>query len=82
MALTNQDIKFIRYEIDEAKKEIKEEIHNEISHLPTKDEFFERMDFICGELKAIREEQPVLSHRASIHGDQIQKIATHLHLAI
>lgn len=54
MPLTNQDIKFIRHEINEAVKESEERVSEQISHLPTKDEFFERMDFIAGELKAIR----------------------------
>jgi hypothetical protein len=34
----------------------------DISHLPTKDEFYEKMDEVMGELKTIREEQTLLSH--------------------
>jgi hypothetical protein len=76
MPLNNQDIKFIRHEITESNKELEERIGEKISHLPTKDEFFERMDFLAGELKAIREELPVLSHQVA------RQIATHINLRL
>lgn len=44
---------------------IKEELKNEIKFLPTKEEFFSRMDTLSGEVKAMREEQ-------SIHSEQHQ----------
>jgi hypothetical protein len=50
----------------------------DISHLPTKDEFFSKMDEVMGELKAIREEHAVQSPRISNHEDRIQKIESHL----
>ncbi len=49
-----------------------------IRHLPTKDEFYSKMDEVVGELKAIREEQPLQSYRLSDHEDRIQKIESHL----
>ena len=52
----------------------------DISHLPTKDEFYEKMDEVMGELKAVREEQTVLSHRVSNHEDRMHKIEDALDL--
>ena len=50
----------------------------DLSHLPTKDEFYEKMDEIMGELKAIREEQTVQSKHLSNHEDRLHKIESHL----
>ena len=44
---------------------------DDLSHLPTKDEFYTKMDEVIGELKTIREEQTLLSHRVSDHEDGI-----------
>ena len=49
-----------------------------LSHLPTKDEFYSKMDEVVGELKAIREEQTVQSHQFSDHEDRIEKVESHL----
>jgi hypothetical protein len=46
---------------------------DDIGHLPTKDEFYEKMDEVMGELKVIREEQTVQSHQLSNHEDRLQK---------
>jgi hypothetical protein len=50
----------------------------DVSHLPTKDEFYGKMDEVMGELKTIREEQAVQSHQLSNHSDRIEKIESHL----
>jgi hypothetical protein len=50
----------------------------DISHLPTKDEFYGKMDEVMGELKTIREEQSVQGHQLSDHSDRIEKIESHL----
>ena len=47
---------------------------SDISHLPTKDEFYGTMDKVMGELKAIREEQAVQSQHLSDHEDRIERI--------
>ena len=47
---------------------------SDISHLPTKDEFYGTMDKVMGELKAIREEVAVLGHQVSDHGDRLEKL--------
>jgi hypothetical protein len=50
----------------------------DISHLPTKDEFYTKMDEVMGELKTIREEQALQSQHLSDHDDRIDKIESHL----
>ena len=50
----------------------------DISHLPTKDEFYTKMDEVMGELKDIREEQALQSQHLSDHDDRIDKIESHL----
>jgi len=53
----------------------------EIKHLPTKEEFYSRMDKIMGELKAIREEHAMLSGRVyENHEPRIRKIEKKLNL--
>ena len=70
----------IEVTMDEAIEEKGLVTREHISHLPTKEEFFGKMDEVMGELKAIREEQPLQSARLSIHEDRIQKIEYHLGL--
>jgi predicted nuclease with TOPRIM domain len=55
-----------------------ERLDEKLSHLPTKDEFYTKMDEVMGELKTIREEQTLISHKVSNHEDRIEKIETHL----
>ena len=50
----------------------------DLSLLPTKDEFFTKMDEVMGELKTIREEQALQSQHLSDHDDKIDKIESHL----
>ena len=50
----------------------------DISHLPTKDEFYTKMDEVMGELKTNREEQSLQSQHLSDHDDRIDKIESHL----
>jgi hypothetical protein len=49
---------------------------SDISHLPTKDEFYGTMDKVMGELRAIREEVSVLGHQVSENDDRIDKLET------
>jgi len=78
--LDSDDLKaitgLIEVVIDEA-IESKLVTKEDISHLPTKDEFYAKMDEVVGELRAIREEQPLQSHRLSDHEDRIEKIESH-----
>jgi hypothetical protein len=53
---------------------------DDLNYLPTRDEFNTRMDEVMGELKAIREEQSMLSQHSKDHSDVIealQKIHPH-----
>ena len=49
-----------------------------ISHLPTKDEFYEQTGEILKRLNDVEEEKDVLSHHVSGHSDRIEKIEFHL----
>jgi hypothetical protein len=79
--LDNDDLKAIKGLIEVTIGEAIEEklvTKDDITHLPTKDEFYTKMDEVMGELKAIREEQPLQSHKLSEHEDRIEKIESNL----
>jgi hypothetical protein len=77
--LDNDDLKAIKQLIEVTFDEkVDERLDEKLSHLPTKDEFYEKMDEVMGELKAIREEQAVQGQHLSDHEDRIQKIESHL----
>lgn len=58
MTLTQKDL-------DEIENLIAEKLDEKLAILPTKEEFYKKMDEAMGELKAIREENAVNSHRLS-----------------
>ena len=80
--LDNDDLKAIQGLIQVTVEEVIETkglvTKEDISHLPTKDEFYSKMDEVIGELKTIREEQALQSQHLSDHDDRIQKIENHL----
>lgn len=85
MSLTNNDLKLIKdvmkITVDEeldVKLDVK--LEEKVGNLPTKDEFFGKMDEVMGELKAIREEQHLQSHRLSSHEDRITVIEEKLQI--
>jgi hypothetical protein len=53
----------------------------DISHLPTKDEFYEQTGKILKKLDSLEEEKDIISHQVSRHEDRIMKIESHLGLA-
>ena len=55
-------------------------LDEKLKYLPTKDEFYDKMDEVMGELKAIREEQTVQSHQLSDHEDRLVKVESKLGL--
>ena len=67
-------------DLDEIEKVVDEKIDEKTRNLPTKDEFFGKMDEVMGQLKAIREEQPLQSHRLSNHEDRISVIEKKLQI--
>ncbi len=77
--LDNDDLKAIKGLIEITFDEkLDENLDEKLSHLPTKDEFYTKMDQVVGELKTIREEQSVQSQHLSGHDDRIEKIESHL----
>ena len=78
--LTRKDLQLLVTEFsklfvtkDESKTAFSE-IAEKISHLPTKDEFFARMDKLSAELKKSRENQDAISHRHTENGKRLDKI--------
>lgn len=67
-------------DLDEIEKIVDEKLEERTSNLPTKDEFFGKMDEVVGELKAIREEQPLQSHKLSDHEDRITTLEEKLQI--
>ncbi len=65
-------------DIAEIRKIVREEIGEETKHLPTKDEFYTKMDELVGEVKAMREEQIVISGKISEHTDSIEDHETRI----
>lgn len=64
MTLTNDDFKGIKELVAQAIAEDETLVRkNDIKYLPTKDEFYTKMDEVVGELKATREEHAMLSAR-------------------
>jgi hypothetical protein len=53
----------------------------DIGHLPTKDEFYGKMDEVVGELKAAREEQAVLGHQVADNTDRLDRIESNLDIS-
>jgi len=80
--LDNDDLKAIKDLVETTFDEkFDEKIDEKLKYLPTKDEFYSKMDEVMGELKTIREEQTVQSHQLSNHEDRISKIETKLQIA-
>ena len=67
MTLTQKDFD----QIEEVTRGV---VKEEIKNLPTKDEFFSKMDEVVGELKTTREEQTTLSHRVSNHEGRLKSL--------
>ena len=77
--LDSNDLKAIKTLIEVTfDEQFDERLDEKLSHLPTKDEFYTKMDEVMGELKTIREEQAVQSQQLSDHDDRIEKIESHL----
>ena len=62
--LTQRDVELIEKIINEA-------IEEKTRLLPTKDEFFTKMDEVIGELQTMRDEHTILGHQVSDHETRI-----------
>lgn len=65
-------------DLNEIERLIEEKLDEKIKFLPTKDEFFGRMDKAMKELKAIRETIESLTGRVSDHSDQLEDHETRI----
>jgi hypothetical protein len=81
MTLTNGDLKKIKtlfkQTLDDDETLVRKD---DIKHLPSKNDFCEKMDEVVGELKTVREEQPSQSKRLSDHEDRIVNIEEKLQI--
>ena len=66
--------KIVHLEIDGAKKELRDEIRL----LPTKEEFFSRMDKLSGEIKAMRDEHDLHAGQHRQINDRFDTIDKHI----
>ena len=74
MTLTQRDL-------DEIEKIVDERVDDKISHLPTKEDFYQKMDELIGELKGMREDFAVISGKAyDDHEPRIVKIERKLRI--
>ncbi len=79
MAITQKDIAQLKF-IFSTKDDFEElsekfgELAKKIDLLPTKDDFFTKMDEVVGELETMRQEGTVGSHQISDHEDRIEKL--------
>lgn len=67
MVLTEKDL-------DEINRIMDEKFDDKLKGLPTKDEFYAKMDEVIGELKAIREEHPIMSSQIANHKERITSL--------
>ena len=69
----SQEIQKIQIDLAEVRDQI-DEVKEQIRGLPTKDEFYTKMDEVVGELQAMREENTIGSHQISDHEDRIENL--------
>ncbi|PIQ70032.1 hypothetical protein COS55_03875 [Candidatus Shapirobacteria bacterium CG03_land_8_20_14_0_80_40_19] len=62
-------------EIDEVKDQIRE-VKDSINLIPTKEEHFNSMDELMGEVKKVREEQEVIGDTLFQHNNRLEKLET------
>lgn len=62
-------------------EKLDDKLDEKLSHLPTKDEFYEETSKILKRLDDLEKERDILSHQVSGHSDRIEKIESHLGLS-
>lgn len=73
MTLTQNDF-------DEVEEVVRVVVREETKNLPTKDEFFSKMDELMTEVKKIMEEQQIQAHQIARHSDRLDRVENHLKL--
>lgn len=61
-------------DLDEIEEIVEGKLGEKIKILPTKNEFFSKMDEVMKELETIRDEQTIISHQVSDHGERLEKL--------
>lgn len=61
-------------DLDEIEKLVRDIVKEEIKFLPTKDEFFDRMDKLMGEVKAMRESQEIHAGSHTEINNRLEKL--------
>jgi len=73
--LNQVDIDLITRVLDDRlETKVREVVKEELGNFPTKDEFYNSMDQIMGELKATRQEQTILAGKSSDHEERIESL--------
>lgn len=81
MTLTNSDLKNIKSLFKTTLEEDETLVRkDDIKHLPTKDEFYEKMDEVVGELRVVRGEQPLQSEKLKKQEDRLEVIENKLNI--
>lgn len=58
-----------------------EDFEIKINHLPTKEEFFSRMDKVMGELQKLRDEVIIVNHQYERTNKRVDKVDKHLNIS-
>jgi hypothetical protein len=81
--LDDNDLKAIKDLIEVTFDEkLDEKLDIKLSHLPTKDEFYEETGKILKKLDDLEVEKDVLSNKFSYHDDRIKHLEDHLQTAV
>ncbi len=65
-------------DLEEVGKLIEEKLDEKIKFLPTKEEFFTRMDKLSGEIQSVRDAQELHAGQHTDIDDRFEKIDNHL----
>ena len=65
-------------DLDEIEKVVDENIGEKTRNLPTKNEFFDKMDEVVGELQKLREETTMVNGQYERTNKRVDKIDLHL----
>jgi len=61
-------------DLEEIKKIIEGKLEEKLRLLPTKDEFFSKMDELMGEISTIQDEQTIIGHQVSDHEERLSSL--------
>ena len=76
----NRDIMLTQRDFDRLEKlidalleaKLEEKLTDKLKYLPTKDDFYKKMDEVMGELKAIREEHSISAYQVADHEERLE----------